>query len=166
MTTPDTLFARFLMALVVFEYFADGQMWSYQTAKQKYLKTAKLPTDTSYTRAQLDRGFITSGLWKFSRHPNFAAEQLIWVVLYQWGCYGSSSLYNWTIWGVVAYLGVFVGSTPLTEGITAGKYPEYKIYQQRVGRFVPKLFGTGWNEKEMETLGPKIAEEHRRKKQT
>nr|POE88259.1 uncharacterized protein CFP56_11488 [Quercus suber] len=164
MTLPDTLFARFMMILIVFEYFADGQMWSYQTAKHQYLKTAKMPSDTSYTRAQLDRGFITSGLWRYSRHPNFAAEQLIWVVLYSWGLYSSSTLYNWTGWGVVAYLGVFFGSTPLTEGISAGKYPEYKIYQQRVGKFVPNFFGKGWSEKEMETLGPKVAEEHAKKK--
>nr|POF17323.1 uncharacterized protein CFP56_65190 [Quercus suber] len=165
MTLPDTLLARFMMVLVVFEYFADGQMWSYQTAKHQYLKTAKMPANTSYTRAQLERGFITSGLWRYSRHPNFAAEQLIWVVLYTWGLYSSETLYNWTGWGMVAYLGVFFGSTPLTEGISAGKYPEYKIYQQRVGKFAPNLFGKGWSEKEMETLGPKLAQEHSRKKQ-
>lgn len=33
---------------------------------------------------------------------------------------------------------LFQGSTWLTELITAGKYPEYSMYQQKVGRFAPK----------------------------
>lgn len=33
---------------------------------------------------------------------------------------------------------LFQGSTWLTELITAGKYPEYSTYQQKVGRFAPK----------------------------
>ena len=65
---------------------------------------------------------------------------------------------------MVNYLGVFAGSTPLTEWISAGKYPEYKVYKQRVGMFLPWPFGKGWSEKEMETLGPKVQEEARRAK--
>jgi hypothetical protein len=41
---------------------------------------------------------------------------------------------------------VFAGSTPLTEYISAGKYPEYKVYQQRVGKFLPSIFGSYWKE--------------------
>ncbi|KAH9839676.1 Protein of unknown function (DUF1295) [Teratosphaeria destructans] len=145
----ELVVSRFLILLVVVEYFADGQMWDYQQAKQKYRKTAKVPQESKHTREQLDRGFITTGLWKYSRHPNFVAEQLIWVTLYAWGCYATGTYYNWTIVGVASYLGVFAGSTPLTEDISAGKYPEYKTYQQRVGKFFPKLFGKGWDEAEM-----------------
>lgn len=29
------------------------------------------------------------------------------------------------------------GSTWMTEGLSAGKYPEYKVYQKRVSRFLP-----------------------------
>lgn len=50
---------------------------------------------------------------------------------------------------MIAYSLVFQGSTPITEYISAGKYPEYELYQKKVGRFLPKL-GGGWNEKEME----------------
>jgi len=41
----------------------------------------------------------------------------------------------------MAYLMLFQASTWFTELITARKYPEYKEYQQRVGKFLPK-FGT------------------------
>ena len=112
----------------------------------------------------MDRGFNTTGLWRYSRHPNFAAEQAIWVILYLWGAVGAGGVWwNWTVVGAIAYLGVFAGSTPITEWISQGKYPEYKIYKERVGRFLPNLLGKGWDEKEMEVLGPKVAEEAKKK---
>ncbi len=110
----------------------------YQAAKKKYLETAKVPY--KFDQEDLDRGFVVTGLWSFSRHPNFAAEQAIWVSLYQWSCFVTGSLYNWTAIGAVAYLGLFQASTWFTELITSGKYPEYKEYQQRVGMFIPRLF--------------------------
>jgi steroid 5-alpha reductase family enzyme len=41
---------------------------------------------------------------------------------------------------------LFQGSTSLTEGITSKKYPEYKTYQQKVGKFLPNFSGKGWDE--------------------
>jgi len=111
----------------------------YQNAKKTYLKTAKVPF--TYDQADLERGFVVTGLWSWSRHPNFAAEQAVWVGLYQWGCLKADVLYNWTAVGAVSYVLLFQGSTWLTELLTSRKYPEYKEYQKRVGRFLPK-FGT------------------------
>lgn len=45
----------------------------------------------------------------------------------------------WDIVPALVYCSVFLGSTPLTETITAGKYPGYKAYQQRVSMFIPWL---------------------------
>ena len=39
----------------------------------------------------------------------------------------------------MSYLILFQASTWFTELITRGKYPEYKEYQQRVGKFLPRL---------------------------
>ena len=156
------VFSRVMVGLVVVEYFADGQQWNYHQAKDYYQKTAKVPA--GWTRAQMDRGFNTTSLWGYSRHPNFAAEQSIWVILYLWGCYETGQYWNWTVVGMISYLSVFQGSTPLTEWVSAGKYPEYKAYQERVGKFLPKLFGKGWNEQEMEILGPQYVEKARKEK--
>jgi len=90
-----------------------------------------------YTQAEMDRGFVTRGLWGYSRHPNFAAEQTIWLVLYQWSCYATKVPYSWAAVGPVFLVSLFQGSTWLTELITTGKYPEYREYQRQVGMFVP-----------------------------
>lgn len=78
------------------------------------------------------------GLWGYSRHPNFAAEQSIWLFFYQWSCFATKSLYNWTAVGPSFLVLIFQSSTWLTELITAGKYPEYTGYRQAVGMFLPK----------------------------
>jgi len=107
----------------------------FHAAKNAYKATGKvLP---GYKQADLDRGFLTSGLWAYSRHPNFASEQSVWFFLYQWSCFASKNLYSWLAVGPVFLIMLFQGSTWLTELITAGKYPEYRQYQQSVGTFVP-----------------------------
>jgi steroid 5-alpha reductase family enzyme len=136
-TTADQFFSRAIIGLVLIEFLADGQQWTYQNAKALYQKTAKVPP--GYKQSDLDRGFVVSGLWSWSRHPNFAAEQAIWVVIYQWGCWASEVLFNWTFVGALSYLILFQGSTWFTELVSAGKYPEYKEYQQRVNKFIPRL---------------------------
>jgi steroid 5-alpha reductase family enzyme len=109
----------------------------YQKAKKSYLKTAKVPH--KFEQIDLDRGFIVTGFWAWSRHPNFAAEQAVWVVLYQWSVWATQGLYNWSGVGAMGYLLLFQASTWFTELITAGKYPEYKEYQLRVGKFLPRF---------------------------
>lgn len=128
------------MACVMISFFADQQQWNYQQAKKKYQETAKLPPNSKYDQDDLDRGFIISGLWSWSRHPNFAAEQGVWVFLYQWSCWNTDTLYNWTGLGALAYLVLFQASTWFTELLSARKYPEYKDYQRLVGKFLPKRF--------------------------
>ncbi|KAH7162384.1 hypothetical protein B0J13DRAFT_9144 [Dactylonectria estremocensis] len=134
-TTADISFLVLELALVVSEWFSDGQQWTYQAAKHQYLKDAQLPK--GFHQADLDRGFITSGLWAYSRHPNFFAEQTIWFVLYQWSCFATNNLYNWTFAGAASLILLFQGSTWLTEAITRNKYPEYSAYQKQVARFFP-----------------------------
>lgn len=121
--------------------FADQQQWNYQQAKKKYQETAKVPSDSKYDQDDLDRGFIVSGLWAWSRHPNFTAEQGVWVTLYQWSCWSTDTLFNWTGVGALAYLILFQASTWFTELVSARKYPEYKDYQKLVGKFLPKRLG-------------------------
>ncbi|KAH7135642.1 hypothetical protein B0J11DRAFT_454182 [Dendryphion nanum] len=136
--TFDSVFSKLMLTLVVIEFFADQQQWNYHKAKTIYQESAKTPKEYNFTREQLDRGFNTSGLWAYSRHPNFAAEQAFWVSLYQWACCQTWSYLNWAFVAAISYLFLFQASTWLTELLSAGKYPEYKVYQKRVGKFLPK----------------------------
>jgi hypothetical protein len=64
------------------------------------------------------------------------------LTLYQWSCFVTGSLYNWTGVGALGYLILFQASTWFTELITKKKYPEYQEYIGRVGKFTPKLSGS------------------------
>lgn len=109
----------------------------YQTAKKSFNST-EIPPDTSkFSIEELRRGFRTSGLWAYSRHPNVAAEQGIWITLYLWSCCYAPA--NWGLAGLIVYLLPFFDSSKMTEAVSAQKYPEYADYQQQVGRFVPKI---------------------------
>lgn len=164
-TAPvSTFFPRALLALIILSYFADQQQWTFHAAKATFAKTAKVPT--GWTRAQIERGFNTTGLWAWSRHPNFAAEQSIWVTLYAWAAYETGVYLNWTAVGAIFYVLVFVGSTPITEWISAGKYPEYALYRMRVAKFIPRLFGGAkWNEEEMVKRAPEMLQQVKKRDQ-
>lgn len=132
----DLIGSRVIIVMVLVSAVADQQQWNYQNAKKDYQQTAKVPA--KFEQTDLDRGFVTKGLWAYSRHPNFAAEQTFWVVLYQWSCLVTGSLWNWTAIGAVGYLILFQASTWFTELVTAKKYPDYKLYQKKIGKFYPK----------------------------
>ncbi|KAK2592904.1 hypothetical protein QQS21_009399 [Conoideocrella luteorostrata] len=156
-TAADFAYIAVELGLILSEWISDGQQWSmlpnqttllfvsftaqltlspdYQTAKHQYYKDAKVPR--GWSQADLDRGFVTSGFWGYSRHPNFFAEQTVWFVLYQWSCFATNSLYSWTFIGSGSLMLLFQGSTWLTEAISTGKYPEYAEYQRNVGMFIP-----------------------------
>lgn len=136
----DYFFAGTVLWLVGQTFVADQQQWDYQTAKYKYRDTAKIPTGSGFTAEELELGFRTTGLWAYSRHPNFATEQMVWWTFYLWSSITAGTPFNWTAIGPAIYTSIFLGSTPITEYITRSKYPEYKQYQQQVGMFLPMSF--------------------------
>ncbi|KAJ3942325.1 uncharacterized protein N0V96_007823 [Colletotrichum fioriniae] len=140
LAASDYSFFAILAGLVLSEYISDGQQWDYQTAKAAYKKGNSTASSVprGWAQADLERGFVTHGLWAYSRHPNFFAEQMVWFVLYQWSCYATKVLYSYTFAGSAFLVMLFQGSTWLTELITAGKYHEYAEYQSQVGMFMPK----------------------------
>ncbi|KAK2767417.1 hypothetical protein FQN54_003573 [Arachnomyces sp. PD_36] len=137
---PDMLFSRALIVFIFVELFADQQQWKFQKAKKAYQANGSIPEEyeKEFTKEDLDRGFVVVGLWSWSRHPNFLAEQAIWFTLYQWACYQTDTFFNWTGVGAISYMLLFQASTWFTELVSAGKYPEYKEYQARVGKFIPR----------------------------
>lgn len=129
----DIAIGLILVGLVVYETVADQQQWNFQNEKYR-LRNAGLPLNEKYAR-----GFLTEGLWKLSRHPNYFAEQSIWIVFYLFSVAATGSWFNWTICGSILLVMLFQGSANFSEGITAEKYEGYKEYQKRVPKFLPKI---------------------------
>ncbi|OJH42720.1 DUF1295 domain-containing protein [Cystobacter ferrugineus] len=118
----DGLAAAFFLALLLGETVADQQQWDFH--QRKAAGTA-------------EGRFLTSGLWRFSRHPNYFFEQAQWWVFFLFGAIAAGSLLQWTVLGAVLLTLLFVGSTIFTESITRSKYPEYADYQVVTSSIVP-----------------------------
>jgi len=124
----DWSLAAAYVGLVVIETIADQQQWNYQAQKK-----------AGNPEARYVRGFIAEGLWSRARHPNYFAEQSIWVVFFLFSVVATGRL-NWTATGCILLMLLFQGSANLKESICASKYAEYPDYVKRTPRFLPRLF--------------------------
>lgn len=130
----DIAAAVLMLSFLVIETVADNQQFRFQTMKRSAAGTADEFGDS------LRKGFLTEGLWKFSRHPNFASEQAIWISFYLFGVAASGKWINFTLAGPVLLVLLFIGSSIMTENISSRKYPEYSLYQKEVPKFIPRIF--------------------------
>ena len=64
----DFVAAGLFLLFFAVEAVADQQMWQYQSAKHALIK-AKKPL-----AGEFKLGFLRTGLFRYCRHPNFAAE--------------------------------------------------------------------------------------------
>lgn len=123
----DLALAALFLALLVGEFFADQQQWDFHRAKAATIAAGGTP----------EHRFVTTGLWRYSRHPNFFFEQAQWWVLYAMGAVALGAPLHWTLVGPVLLTTLFIGSTRFTESITLSKYPEYGDYQRRTSMLIP-----------------------------
>ena len=134
----DVLLAVVFLALVALETWSDQLQWRFQNEKKRR-RAAGEPLTGEYAD-----GFISSGPWSVSRHPNYLAEQSIWVVFWLFAVAATHRI-DWTVGGCLVLVALFQGSSRLSEGIQLEKYPAYPDYQRRVPRFLPwpksKLLG-------------------------
>jgi steroid 5-alpha reductase family enzyme len=127
----DVAAAVFMLFFIGYEALADLQHWKYQSAKWALIRAG------SELTGDYKKGFLDKGLWALSRHPNYFAEQAIWVSFYLFSVSASGSWFNWSISGCLLLIVLFQGSSSFSEEISTGKYPEYGDYQKKVPRFIP-----------------------------
>ena len=82
---------------------------------------------------------INTGLWKYSRHPNYLGEISLW-----WGMWimlmGSAPQYWITVIGPVAMTILFIFiSIPMMEKYVLQKRPMYADYKKTVPMLIPRL---------------------------
>jgi len=130
LTIFDYVLAAIFVGLVVIEYLADQQQWDFQTEKYRRIENKE-------DLGEYKHGFLRKGLWGIVRHPNYAAEQGIWITFYAFSVIATGEWINWSIAGCLLLVILFKGSSDFSEDISASKYPEYEDYQKKVPRFVP-----------------------------
>ena len=147
LVSPVTMLvaAALFLAFLVYETVADQQQWTFQNLKHGAERPGDLPRffgdDRGARRENLDsdiaRGFLTHGLFRYSRHPNYFGELMVWWTLFIYGVAAGGGLIDVAGLGVVLLTLLFVGSTRFTESITASRYPEYSRYQATTSAIVP-----------------------------
>lgn len=96
--------------------------------------------DWQLTRFQSDprnRGQVLStGLWRYTRHPNYYGDFCVW-----WGLYGLAAFGGaWTTFLsplTMSLLLLYVSGVRLTEQTITSRRPEYAEYQRRTNAFFP-----------------------------
>jgi steroid 5-alpha reductase family enzyme len=106
-------------AAVVIETVADQQLWRFLNRPH-------------------ERGAIlASGLWAYSRHPNYFGEILFWCGLYLFALAADPS-YWWTIIGPSAMVLMFIfASVPMIDRRSVERRPGYAAHMAQVSAIVP-----------------------------
>lgn len=133
-TLGSIIVTLFVLAFLVLETIADQQQYEFQQAKYNLLERQEVLS------ADYKRGFRTTGLFAYSRHPNYLGELGFWWSLYVLSALSRGSFFHWTLMGPLLLTLLFIGSTTFTEWITKNKYEEYKKYQKKVWPIFPKLW--------------------------
>ena len=71
----DAIAAFLYLGCIAGEAVADAQMLAFQTEKYKRIREGK-------PLGPYSRGFITTGIWAYSRHPNYFCEVSLWWAFY------------------------------------------------------------------------------------
>jgi steroid 5-alpha reductase family enzyme len=110
------------LGFLVGEALADNQQWRFHEQKRSGTATSR---------------FLSDGLFRYSRHPNFLCEISMWWCVYLFSVAAGAGWLNASIVGAVLLTALFQGSTTMTERVTRSKYPEYADYQRRTSRLLP-----------------------------
>lgn len=108
---------------MIFETVSDWQLWEFKS------------------KSWNDGKVIDSGLWKYTRHPNYFGEFLIW-----WGHWLVSLAMTdptrtwWTIVSpaLMTFLLLKVSGVALLERAMKKRSPEYESYIKRTSKFFPR----------------------------
>jgi steroid 5-alpha reductase family enzyme len=123
----DTVAALGFVLFLCGETAADEQQWRFHQEKAAALGRGET----------VEPPFLTTGLFRFSRHPNFFCEQAMWWCMYLFAVTASGRWLGWALPGAVLLTLLFQGSTAFTESISLAKYPGYRDYQRQTSRLLP-----------------------------
>lgn len=117
-------FGVWLIGLLI-ESLADAQKWSF--------------SQNPNNKGQ----WIHSGIWKYSRHPNYFGEITVWIGVYLFAypaLVGNDKLIGLASPVFIALLLLFASGVPILEKSADkrwGDLPEYKRYKKRTSLLIP-----------------------------
>ena len=115
----DVLALAITTSAIIIEALADQQLRKFVKNRDGY------------------KSIINTGLWKYSRHPNYFGEILFWWGLYIFALAADLSFW-WTIVGPISITILFnVVSIPLMEKKNLKRKPKYDSYKQTVSKLIP-----------------------------
>jgi steroid 5-alpha reductase family enzyme len=114
----DAAVAALFVALLAGETIADQQRWIFH-------------------RTHPEGGVLTTGLFRYSRHPNYFFEISPWWVVFLSAVIAAGTFRLWTAAGAALLTLLFLGSTGFTEWISSSKHPEFADYKRRTSMLVP-----------------------------
>jgi steroid 5-alpha reductase family enzyme len=123
----DLLLTLLFLLFTIGETVADQQQWNFHQGKIAEVHAGRTPNPR----------FLQSGLFRFSRHPNYFFELAQWWVVFLFGAVAGRSVLEWTVIGPILLTLLFVGSTRFTEKISLSRYPEYELFQRSTSAVVP-----------------------------
>ncbi|EIW84199.1 DUF1295-domain-containing protein [Coniophora puteana RWD-64-598 SS2] len=156
LSTSDYVLCALALLTNVVQFTADNQQWSYQNYKHSgVLNANEWPgARIQWTKQDAERGFVTRGLWAWSRHPNFLCEQTFWILINLFPILSPASPHLTApphkitdltpLLPSLVITSLFYSSTLFSESVSRGKYTAaYPAYQERVAMFIP-LFTPVW----------------------
>jgi steroid 5-alpha reductase family enzyme len=107
-------------AAIWIEARADQELWQFRTTTQQ------------------PGAIIQTGLWKYSRHPNYLGEMAFWWGLYLFALAAAPRQYGWTVLGPISITCLFLCvSIPMIERRMLERRPEYTDQIETTSKLIP-----------------------------
>ena len=115
------LYLGLLVSLLgtLIEFNADNQLAKFRTANDRQVEDV-----------------LDSGIWAYSRNPNYLGEIMFWLGLFIVGLAYNAPIYTGTGFLAMLLLFVFI-SIPMKEKRMLERRPGFKEYQEKVAMLVP-----------------------------
>ncbi|KAL6759953.1 hypothetical protein V8C86DRAFT_2564316 [Haematococcus lacustris] len=128
----DTLALLLFLAALAGEALCDELQWMFQCRKRQLIMAQASRT------GDLARGFLTTGPFRYSRHPSWFCELCIWCAFALFALSASGCTLHPVLLGPLALAALFQGSIWISELISLRRYPQaYRAYQRVTSSFVP-----------------------------
>jgi steroid 5-alpha reductase family enzyme len=117
----DALAAAVTLGAVVLEAIADEQLRAFRH------------------RPRADGSILDTGLWAWSRHPNYLGEISFWWGLFLFGVAGTQAIAWWTLPGPLWMTALFVFiSVPMLDRRSLARRPAYAAHMKAVPGLLPR----------------------------